>query len=477
MGDPTTHSERWQLKWPAILVVYSILILFTSCATSSQERLVRATSLAYLQALERTSSDLGPHLIEDSLQWFQRDNIWYLRAHEVPLELIIQHIAPQIPLQTLPPSWIGVSSSVAIQGDAPLSCLQQLVSSRGSQLHLGSEGVRIVDTVATPPTSNGAIAHVITLQHIPTDSLQQVVQAWTSQGSSTTRIALSPETNQVVLLGDPLSVEKLARAVLEFDHPPALCSVQAWIAARLQSDEFLFQPQPLFNQGAWDVNLAALPPTQQQFPFLNGEISLGLLSTSQAPGLQQLQINALVSRIRQRAMLTPLMICLGGQSAKLYVGKTGWRLFIESTSQNSSSVTPQKIETGLTLEITPKVVDLHTIDLTLSLEYARFSPLTGQLVANKRSRSVSSLVRVSRGDLLRLSGSALARERASTQGLTALRNLPVLKWLFAAETRNFQDQAFDVYLTVDVAEPGRYPQTSYFLHNPMPSQAQLAEGL
>jgi type II secretory pathway component GspD/PulD (secretin) len=453
------------------------LICFTSCGSTSREGEVLETSLAYLSAFQRTAEDLAPARTGDPLQWFKKNGLWHLVAEEVSLDLIVQVIAPEIPRQTLPPGWMGQPISISLVGNTPLECLRKLAVVRGARLESSPSGHRITEVVP-PDTKTGAtLDRLITLRHISVASLQQGLQGLISQGNLSARIAFGPEANQVFIVGDSQSVEHLANLVVNLDRPAALCRIQAWVSARINSDELYFQPQPLFQQGGWDVNLSALPAQSELLQFQNGEISLALYSPSEDPGKQQLQINALMNRIRQSTISAPSLLCLSGQSAMLQIGRTGWRLFTTPTSPTSSSITVDKITTGVTLKMTPKVIDLNTVDLTIDIITSKFSTATNQLVANQRSREASSVVRLKKGGLIRLAGSSLGSQKLVSQGLTWLRSLPLLQWLFSAEDRTFEESAVDFYLTVDIAEAGSDLLTPSLFQCLGRSQDQILEDL
>lgn len=453
------------------------MLCLHGCGPTVREGEVLETSLAYLSAFQRTSEDLAPARTKDPLQWFQKNGLWHLIADEVSLDLIAQAIAPEIPKQTLPPGWTGQPVSLSLTGKTPLECLQKLATVRSAKLEPGPHGYRITEPTSISSESSATGDRVITLRHISVASLQQGLQELTLQGNLNARIAVSPETNQIILVGDSTSVDHLARLTAALDRPAAVCRIQVWVTTRLTSDELLFQPQPLFSQGGWDVNLAAIPAQSEIFQFQNGELSLSLLSSSKDPGKQQLQINALVNRIRQSTVSAPSLLCLSGQNARLQIGRTGYRLFTTPTSPTSSSITTKNITTGITLTMTPKVIDLQTIDLTIDIITSKFSTANAQLVANQRSREASSVVRVRKGDLIRLSGLSFGSQKLVAQGLTSIRSLPLLQWLFSAEDQTVEDTAVDFYLTADIAEAEGDLLTPTLLQCQGQSQEQLRSSL
>jgi hypothetical protein len=430
-------------------LLFSVLALI-SCASPTDRHLIEQTALAYRHAFERAADDRVLSTPPPPLSIVTSPAGVEIEAREADLDQLVMRLRPDLLWDDLPASWIGKPISISLQGASPTACLDQILALEGASWNVEKGRTRI-----RLPTESGSsaerVAHTIQLQHNALLSVQTSLKQFLDLGGLKTRLAWSPQSNQVFLVGPVNEVERLTDLIEKLDRAPGIVRVRAWLATAREVENLRFKPQPLLTDNGWTLNLAAPPPIENVFQSNAGSIQFSLASTSETPNQESLQINAFISRALKSAVSAPSLLCLSGNSAKLYAGRVGWRLFTTPTSATSSSISTQNITTGLTLTMTPRILGSEKIDLKIEVSLSAFSNDVA-LVANQTARSAATLVRMRPGDLLRVAGIRVPRWNTTDQGLMGLRKLPVVQWFTSSINELDQDDVLDLYLTAEIAD-------------------------
>jgi general secretion pathway protein D len=250
------------------------------------------------------------------------------------------------------------------------------------------------------------------------------------------RIVANNDSNSLLVLATPAEFGVIEAALVRLDSPSRQVLIEASLAEVTLTDQLRYGVQ-------WNYNGKKGPITLSDSP--NGQVSRSF------PGLSYLftgstdisaVLNALEAVTKVRVISSPKLVTLNNHQAELQVGDQ-----VPVTTQSAVSVatagapivnTVQMRDTGVILQVTPRVNKNGLVQLDISQEVSNSIPTTTSGIDSPtiQERRLSSTVVVKNGDTVALGGLITENVTTSKSGVPYLAKIPVLGALFRDTSNN-----------------------------------------
>ena len=195
-----------------------------------------------------------------------------------------------------------------------------------------------------------------------------------------------------------------------------------------------FNPIPTDNEGPWDTKIEP------------GAFDLTAL---------KVVLRALVNRSEARFLGKPKILTLNNKSALIEISANqavGRKTSLTSAgSTGSSESTAERMDTGLTLKVTPQVNKEGFITLLIQPSFIDVRESNISTPGNKTfdtvKRAANTLVRVKNGQTLVLGGLLQSTETKVVRKVPFLGYIPLLGWLFTTTSMRRQNSDLVIFIT------------------------------
>jgi general secretion pathway protein D len=272
------------------------------------------------------------------------------------------------------------------------------------------------------------------------------------------RIVANTDTNSIVVFATPAEFSLIQEAVRRLDAMPLQVLIEATIMDVNLNDQLQFGVQAFLQQQTSSGNtiqsgitaitgFAGMVPQTSGFNFI-------FSSASQV----QAAINALRAVTKVTVLSSPQVVTLDNQPAKLEVGSQ-----VPITTQtvtNTTTSTPaivnsiQYVQTGVILNVTPRVNTQGGVDLDIRQEVTDAPPNTNpqapSLTPVLNRRIIETRVSVQSTQTVALGGLITENTTDGRSRVPLLGDLPVVGWLFGQTNQQRVRSELLVFLTPTV---------------------------
>jgi len=313
---------------------------------------------------------------------------------------------------------------------------------------VASGGTTTVLSPSRPPSTTAASA--------PTRARQTTASTLggtTGDGAEGVRIIADEVNNAILLLATPREYELIEETLAKLDIVPLQVLIEANILEVTLRDQLRFGVQYFINSGGLGLNTngftalsnnstAAITPNFPGFGFT--------IASATTP---RLVVDAL-SQVTDVTMVSaPQVLVLDNQSAKLQVGDQ-----VPITTQTATSTitaTPSIVnsvqyrDTGVTLEVTPRVNASGLVNLEIAQEVSDVATTTSSTINSPtiQQRKILSTVAVRNGETVALGGLIRESTTGGKSGIPGLTDIPVLGVLFGTTSTDVRRTELMVLLT------------------------------
>ena len=249
-----------------------------------------------------------------------------------------------------------------------------------------------------------------------------------SAKSGDLRIVANNDSNSLMILANPAEFSVIEAALQRLDAPSRQVLIEASLAEVTLTDELRYGVQWSYNGKNGPVTLSDSGKIAQSFPGLSF-LYTGSTSISAV-------LNSLESVTKVRVISSPKLVTLNNHQAQLQVGDQ-----VPITTQSAVSTTTGDApivnsvamrDTGVILEVTPRVNKNGLVQLDISQELSNSVPTTTSNIDSPtiQERKFSSTVVVKNGDTVALGGLITENLTNSRSGVPYLSKIPVLGGLF-----------------------------------------------
>jgi type IV pilus assembly protein PilQ len=270
-----------------------------------------------------------------------------------------------------------------------------------------------------------------------------------------------PELNKIILRGPEDHVYELVEFLEEIDQPIPMVKVEL-IVIELSKNSAL--------QTGIRAGLGRLPDSARKDLLpgldysLDGQNLNHIFRNSPSPFLQSLgvlnpdfyvQLKAQESLGNLEVVMSPMLSMLNGREATLTIGQKQYYLLETTTASNGAVNNYQQfsqqfteIEANISLSIRPFISDGDMVTLDIVPD---FSTPVGGFVAGVpptiATRKFDSSIRVRNGETFILGGLTQEEKQEKSSGLPVLGRIPLLKWIFANQSKSKGESSLVIYVT------------------------------
>jgi general secretion pathway protein D len=300
----------------------------------------------------------------------------------------------------------------------------------------------------------------------------QAASAFSGSGSAVSkdlRVIADIENNALLVLASPADYETIQIALKQLDVPRRQVKVEVLVAEVSLTDnlkfgiEWFIKSRPgvvgALRNSTGDPSTGTLPRIPRVPTGAQTLTEAARLAVNPVPGLQLIDVvggdvravlQALGSDGKSQTLSTPNITVLDNEKASINVGdkisiNTG-----ASTGTDGRIVTTQNyIDTGIILEVTPRINAGGRVTLEISQEFNTLPPdfQAGTANPNIAARKAKTTVNVASGDTMVLAGLIRNSSGSSSQGLPLLSKIPILGGLFGTQSMNKQRTELVILIT------------------------------
>lgn len=279
------------------------------------------------------------------------------------------------------------------------------------------------------------------------------------------QVIADKENNAIVVLAAPEDYEVIADAIKRLDIIQRQVLVEVTLAEFTLTGELQFGIEWFLNsrEGRNYVGRLAGPPALSISPPASPADVVGGRGLTLVRTLSGGQISAILSLLesdsRARIVATPSTTVADNHPATIKVGTR-----VPVKSQTQSGVTAgsviesiQYIETGVLLEVTPRINSGSQVTLEINVEVsqARQNQSSGIDSPEVSNRSAKSMVTIGSGESVALAGLIRQDTNNDSSGLPGLAKVPVIGGLFGRQTQQNVRTELVVVITPKVINDGR----------------------
>jgi general secretion pathway protein D len=292
---------------------------------------------------------------------------------------------------------------------------------------LTGEAAATEGRVEQPITANGSTPASLQPTSFPSGS---------AVGANIARLVAIEENNSLLFYGTDEEYRVIREALRQIDVLPRQVMIEAILAEVTLNDNLRYGVQWFFDSGENTVTLSAtdVGSVASQFP------GFSYVYTGRADA--RVVLNALQSKTEVRILSAPKLSVLNNQKASLQVGDQV--PIVTQTSQSTDSVgaplvsTIQMRDTGVILEVTPRVNDNGNVILDVMQEVSEVAQTTSSGIDSPtiQRRKIHSVVATRDGFTVALGGLIRENGGRGDSGVPVLKDIPILGSVFKNNTRD-----------------------------------------
>ena len=310
----------------------------------------------------------------------------------------------------------------------------------------GSSNVEVIQLNAAIPGQNNA----------PSTSAQDIASAVTQslgQMAPGLHVTVPPNSDQIILTGDPTSIRLAKDLIAKLDVAPRLVELDTEV---LELDESAIRNVGLQMPSAvLSSTFSEILPTPD--PLGQPGRLTRINSITRTPLSLTAQLNLLVQNGNGRVLADPRIATLSGHTASIRAGDT--LSIITTTGGGVGTPVTQQLQsfnTGVTLDITPQVNAADDIIVAL---HPVVNSLAGILngVPQISTRDTQTVVHLHNNQTLVIGGLIQEADTRSITSIPILGNLPVIGGLFRNRDSNVTRNELVIVVTPHVLRDGESP--------------------
>jgi general secretion pathway protein D len=249
------------------------------------------------------------------------------------------------------------------------------------------------------------------------------------------RIVADPRTNSIMVYSTYSIYRRMQEVLQALDVPQSQVVIEATVIEVDLTDQLQSGVQFLLESSGVTVGSSGntVPTEGAAGGYIGISTSLGNLDVEAVLG-------ALGSVTRVKVISSPYLTVMDGRSARLVIGDQIPFQTREQTSSNTGGVTVTEdvelLDTGIILEVTPRIHSTNAVDLTInqSVTTPSESIREGDRTPIIATRNIQSQILGQSGRTILLGGLIQDRLERGRSGVPGLSDVPVVGGLFRSDT-------------------------------------------
>lgn len=267
-----------------------------------------------------------------------------------------------------------------------------------------------------------------------------------SGGGDGLRVTADPRSNSILLIADDAEYENVRRIVAELDVAPAQVLIEATVAEVTLNDQLKYGVQWFFENGSTTGGFGSAASTAAASSYPGFSIRyLG--------GDFRVVLNALSGVTDVQLVSTPRILVLANETADLQVGDQVPIITQTTTGATNDALTVNTVQyrdTGVVLQVTPRVGDGGVVFIDISQEVSEVTGTTSSEIDSPtiQSRRFSTKIRVEDGQVVALGGLLRNSRSVGDTRVPYLGQIPGIGALFGSRDRTVRQTEMVVFLKV-----------------------------
>ncbi|MGH6635099.1 MAG: type II secretion system secretin GspD [Gammaproteobacteria bacterium] len=274
----------------------------------------------------------------------------------------------------------------------------------------------------------------------------------TLPSGSTVRIIADVVNNALVVFSSAADYQMIESALKKLDIVPLQVLIEASIIEVTLTDNLQYGVEWFFRNkiGGEAVGTGLLDFVAPSVP---GAVFPGFSYLITTGGEARAVLNMLEEETDLKVLSSPSLMVLDNNTASINVGdqvpiRTGLQQAVTDVTAPLLSSGVEYRDTGVILEVTPRVNASGLVSMDLSQEVTDVGPTTDQTLGPTFfKREVKSTIAVQSGDTIVLGGLIDENDRKTNSGIPGLSRLPLIGGLFGTRTNNVSRQELLVIIT------------------------------
>ena len=265
----------------------------------------------------------------------------------------------------------------------------------------------------------------------------QAPSAAAAQARPSVKIEADEAHNALLVSATPRDYTLIRQVLEEIDRPPLQVLIEVTVAEVVLNDNLQYGVQYFLNSRGNAANNVSTVLTTGTTPFGITAAAPGFSLAFTAANLQpRIILDALSGLTQTKVISTPRLMVLDNQTARLQVGDVVPIITQSAASTISSSPlvlsNVQYKETGVVLEVTPRVNSSGFVTLDINQSVSTVVPTTSSAINSPTfsQRRLTSTISVKSGNSVLLGGLIQDQDNRNASGIPILHEIPVLGALF-----------------------------------------------
>lgn len=253
-------------------------------------------------------------------------------------------------------------------------------------------------------------------------------------------------TNAVTITAPPSVTAQILAMLKEIDQPAPQVLIQAVVTEISQSELEEWGAGLLSYDSAGTEGSSWL----DNITYESSVFNFGLFGKVLA------SLRALEAEQKAEIKANPRVIASSGQTVDLFSGETHFLALSSGTSERL-----EEINVGVSLNVTPRVVEGNLLRLTIAPEVSHLSGLLRDSNGlSVRRSTVSTDVYAESGQALLLAGMTLQNASSVDSHVPILGKLPLIRWFFTEKSDSDEERELLIFVTAEIlpAEAGAAAQ-------------------
>lgn len=253
----------------------------------------------------------------------------------------------------------------------------------------------------------------------------------------------------LVVLDFPGKLDAIEQLVAQLDTPRPEVLIEARIFQVTLTDDLKFGVDwEAVNRKLDNLTVAgSFPPGITDDSNL--EVSAGVIETDDYNAIVQ----ALSTVGKTNLLSSPRILAVDGKDAKILVGSTTPFTTVDTREEGGTIRTFEKVtyvETGVKLEVTPRVHDTSWVTLDVRPEVSSVVAFSEDRIPVVETKTTETSVRVLTGRTVIIAGLVEDQEIETRKGIPFLHQIPLLGRLFGSTERRVEKRELVVLLTPSI---------------------------
>lgn len=299
------------------------------------------------------------------------------------------------------------------------------------------EGLTGIAAETPPPAAGFPTPPPLVASPVAAVPPPQVQPAGSAPARPSVKIEADEAHNALLVSATPRDYALIRQVLEEIDRPPLQVLIEVTVAEVVLNDSLQYGVQYFLNSRGNAANNVSTVLTTGTTPFGITAAAPGFSLAFTAANLQpRVILDALSGLTQTKVISTPRLMVLDNQTARLQVGDVV--PIITQSAASTISASPlvlsnvQYKETGVVLEVTPRVNSSGFVTLDINQSVSSVVPTTSSAINSPTfsQRRLTSTISVKSGNSVLLGGLIQDQDNRNASGIPILHEIPVLGALF-----------------------------------------------